>query len=459
MLILKGSAWSSFSKTGFARRAGKAVLGFTLLSSIALTACSAPASDGDANKAQSHSSASATASAAPQFDGFKSEAFDLSKQVTASIADLNTSNSKVIFLGSGVVGQKAEGDKNSVVFVPYEDVDKAWTYTPSAPGNILTNLMRWKGKSYIVVVETVKESQPASGMQAAKETNTDNVVILDAATGKVVNTVKGQPTEYGQMNSDTNNFHLDNIVRKDESSRDKDFFRPFMVGLVYINWTGDAKLVDPVTGATVATDKLNGNGSFARLNNESDFIADMNRIDYLTNNETRMKGIFGNYALMEKSAPKEDGGQDGGRAYRTFSLVNTVTGETVSAPMKCASAGEGLNSASYAPVYSPDFRYVKFAGGYAFDTQTGKSFCDTPRENKDMREFPVTALDNEGNMYGLAQQDYLRVSITDPAKAETLVSDASLSASGIPIAITDKGSAVFWMDESKKTLVTVPAKS
>lgn len=449
---------SSFSKTGFARKAGKVAIGVALLSSLALTACSAPAPTGEANKAEAPSAASASASAAPQFDRFTSEAFDLSKQVSVSLADLTgTGKKEAIFLGTGVVGQKVEGDKTSVVFVPYEDADKAWTYTPSAPGNILTNLMRWKGKSYIVVLETVKESKPASGMQAAKETNTDNVVVLDATNGKVINTFKGQPTELGQMDSDTNNFHLDNIVRKDSKPRDKDFVRPFMVGLVYINWTGSEKLVDPVTGETVTTNKLNGNGEFAQLNNEAGFLTDMNTTDYMTNNETYVKGVFGNYALMETSIASESNGN--GKVYDSFSLVDTVTDKAVSAPMKCAPAGHGLSGGTRdMPVYSPDFRYVKFAGNYVFDTQTGKSFCDTPKANTEMRRVMIDALDDAGNMYGLAQRDYLRVSMADPAKAETLVGDVSMNEDELPVAITDKGSIVFWMDESKKTLVTIPVK-
>jgi hypothetical protein len=445
---------SSFSKTGLARKAGKTVLGIALLSSLALTACSAPAPTGDGGKADSSSSASAPASAAPQFDGFQSEAFDLGKQVSVSISDLNISTKReAIFLGSGVVGQKQDGDKTSVVFIPYEDADKAWTYTPDAPGHIITNLMRWKGKSYIVVVETVKESKPATGMQAAQDTETDNVVVLDASTGKVVNKFEGKPSVIGQSSQGTGNYYLDNIVRKDASPRDKEFIRPFMVGLVFATWEGAGKLVDPVTGDTVATD----NQMFSKPNNEAGFIASMDKIDYVTSEETLMKGIFGNYALLEISNPSKDA-NNGGRAYFTFSLVNTVTGETVSNPMKCASAGYGLTNSKDAPVYSPDFRYVKFVGNYVFDTQTGASFCDTPLENKTMRDLPVSALDNEGNMYGLAQRDYLRVSVADPAKADTLLGDVSLSEEELPLVITDKGSAVFWMDESKKTLVTVPAK-
>jgi hypothetical protein len=443
---------SSFSKPGFARAAGKAFVGFALLGSLALTGCSAPASSGDANKSGSAASPSATAEA-PKFDRFKSEAFDLTKQVSVSLADQK--EGKKIFLGNGVVGQKQDGDKTSVVFIPYEDKDKAWTYTSETSGNIVTNLMRWKGKSYIVAMQSVNESKAANGMQAAKDTISENVTVLDAATGKVVNTFKGEPMEIGK-GSESGNYYLDNIVRPDASPRDKDFVRPFMVGLVYATFKGDVKLVDPVTGATVATDKLNGNGGFAKLNNETDFIEDMNKMDYMTNNEIYMAGVFGNFALMETSIPSES---NGGKAYDTFTLVNTVTGANVSTPMKCATGGHGLNDPRYVPVYSPDFRYVKFQGNYVFDTQTGKSFCDTPKDNKDMREFPVSALDNEGNMYALSQRDYMRVSIADITKPEILVGDVSMSEDEQPVLITDKGSAVFWMDESKKELVTVPAKT
>lgn len=450
---------SALLKTGFMQKAGKAVLSVAILSSLALTACSAPASN-DVPKGDTGAtaSASATASAAPKFDAFKSNAFNLDKQVSVSIADLNISTKREgIFLGDGVVGQKKEGDKSSIVFVPYEDSSKAWTYETGS-GGVITNLMRWKGKSYIVVLASVKESKAASGMQAAKDTTADNVIVLDAETGKVVNTFKGEPHEVGMMNDQTNIFHLDNIVRKDDSPRDKEFVRPFMVGLVYVNWTGDAKLVDPVTGATVATDKLNGNGSYAKLNNEAGFIPDMNQTDYLTNNEIFMKGVFGNFALMEKSVPSEDS-TTGGKAYDTFYLVDTVSGKTVSTPMKCGAIGHGLSDAvRNIPIYSPDFRYVKFTGNLVFDTQTGKSFCDTPKENKDMRQLPVSVLDNEGNMYGLAQRDYLRVSLADITKSENLLTDVSLTEDQQPVFITDKGAALFWMDDTHKSLVTVPAK-
>lgn len=441
---------SSFSKPGFASKAGKVAIGFAVLSALTLSACSAPAPVSNDGKSDPASSSSASASAAPQFDGFKSDAFDLSKQVSVSMAD----QTSVILLGNGAVAQKAADGKTSVVFTPYEDKDKAWTYDPSTPATLVTNLMRWKGKSYIVVLETVKESAPANGMQAAKDTTTENAVVLDATDGKVVNTVKGQPLESNQNYSDTDNYSLTNIIRKDATPQDTEFARPFMVGLVYSTFRGKVKLVDPLTGATVATDDLHGNG-YAKPNNESDFITDIKSTDYVTGNERLMKGIFGNYALYDQYISSEN---TGGVSYDTFTLVNTVTGKVVSAPMKCAAAPSGLNSQKDAPVYSPDFRYVKFAGNYVFDTQTGKSFCDTPKENPQMRRFPVAALDNAGNMYGLAQRDYLRVNLADITKPNILLGNVSLTENQQPVLITDKGSAVFWLDNSHTQLVTVPSK-
>lgn len=63
-----------------------------------------------------------------------------------------------------------------------------------------------------------------------------------------------------------------------------------------------------------------------------------------------------------------------------------------------------------------------------------------------MRQLPVSVLGNEGNMYGLAQRDYLRVSLADITKSENLLTDVSLTEDQQPVFITDKGSVVFlWM--------------
>lgn len=428
----------SFSqKAGFVRhKTGVTVLGAVLLSSLMLTACGAPAAK--VSDSQSQPSASASASAAPQgITKFTSDAFDLSKQVSVTIPNKDS----YLRLSDGLVSR----ENSTITYTPYENEDSAWKYTPeiSVGNNPNVRLMRWQDKSYIVIDGWAETSQPANGLQAAKNLTANNVIVLDAATGKTVNVFKDEPTEVGGNNMDRFYFNP-----RESDANNSETSIPFLTGLTYRTQNGSAKLVDPLTGKTVATEVTAG---FMSLNNETGFYK--NKVDFGSGRSTT-KSVFGNFGFVVEYAPSPSGSS---LPESTFSLVNTVTNETVSS-MQCQGNGEGIST--HSPVYSPNFRYVVFGNKYAFDTKTGKSFCSKPSGKQDARDFQISAVDNDGNMYGTADRDYLRVSLADISKVETLLKDVNTQdAVMFPIGITSKGSALFQSESSSDVLVAVPSKT
>jgi hypothetical protein len=434
----------SFSqKTGLASKTGPVILGAALISSLMLTACGTSSPTGPDSNSQP--SASATASAAPTgITEFKSDAFDLSKQVSLDIP----ASDKNILLSDGAVTQtEANGKDRTFSYIPYENKDSAWKYTPEIPvgSNPSIKLMRWKDKSYLVIDGWDNISQPASGLQAEKKTTAHNVIVLDAATGKTVNVFKGEPSEVGANTQDKLSFN----PRTSNGSTSDNTYIPFLTGLTYRSLNGDAKLVDPITGKTIATEnRVSGPMS---LNNESGFYKD----ELNERSKTTTKAVFGNFGFVVNDNPVANKAETG-HSYQNsiFALVNTVTNETIS-KMECKGTGDIENQDV---VYSPDFRYVVFAKQYAFDTKTGKSFCSSPTGKEDARDFQISAVDNSGLLYGNAGRDYLRVSIADNTKVETLVSNAT-NDTKFPIFITKNGSAVFHSEKSKDVLVVVPSKT
>jgi hypothetical protein len=403
-----------------------------------LTACAPAANNSDA-KAQP----SASASEAPKgITEFKSEAFDLSKQVSVPVANSDTN----ILLAGGVVSQaKEEGGKITVIYTPYESKDSAWKYTPEVALNMnpSVQLMRWKDKSYLVLSGWENASEAASGLTAEKKTSEQHVIILDATTGKVVNIFAGEVAVLGSRDPDIFSFDP-----RSHSGDRQDTAIPFLTGLVYKTPKGQAKLVDPLTGNTVATNFKDYGPT--PLNNETGFYTDqMNRTGKSTT-----KAMFGNFAFVS-TENVEGGSSKTGATHQnsTFTLVNTITNEIVS-KMNCLGTGDDTKK----PTYSADFRYVTFAGQYVFDTKTGKSFCTVPTGQKDIRRFEVKAIDNDGNMYGTADSEYMRINLADITKVETLLADIS-QATQLPILITDKGSALFYSEQSEDVLVAVPAKT
>lgn len=436
---------SSPQKTGLAHKTGTVIVGAALLSSLMLTACGSPASTtADSN---SKPSASAAAESPKGTVSLKSDAFDMSKQ-TAIDAKNGT---KSILLDNGAISTGSDGDKLAVVLTPYEGKDGAWKYTSDVAFAERTNnyveLMRWKDKSYIVVVGTSATTTEASGLTPAGKTTTEHVTVLDAETGKVVNTLTGTPNA-GPTTPDSYVMDMDISFSKSGESQTRN--PPFMTGLRYHAFGGSApdKLVDPLTGQTVATTTST---VIDALNNESGFfkLADFYTAVGGSYEKTSFEALYGNFALLSTAQP-EFKGKSGYLQNSKFSLVNTVTKKVVS-EMTC-----GNPSYDTKTTHSPDFRYVTFFGNYVFDTQTGKSFCTTPMDNVDVRKFVISAVDNNGKMYGTADKDYLRISLADKTKSEKLATFDN--AGEVPIFITGKGSAVFYGNGANDVLVTVPAK-
>lgn len=431
------------SKPGFVRKSGTVITGVALLGSLMLTACGAPAANNADSKSQP--SASATASEAPQGNTeFKSDAFDLSKQVSINAP----AQDREILLPNGVVSREhTDSSHTSIAYVPYENKDGAWKYTSEVPTgeNAHVRLMRWKDKSYIVIDGYENSTQPASGLQAEKKTTAQNVIVLDVVTGKTVNVLKGEPEEVTGKSSGTN-FYFSSPAA--ETSDGIKTYVPFLTGLTYNSPDGkSAKLVDPLTGKTLATNSRDAGP--VPLNNESGFYKDESN----ALGRTTTKAVFGNFAFVAN--PDTNGTKSGYTSDASvFTLVNTVTNETVST-MKCL--GTGIIEKNDI-AYSPDFRYVVFAKEYAFDTKTGKSFCSSPTGKTDARDFQISAVDNNGLLYGAAGDDYLRVDLADNTKVETLLTGTART-SKLPFLISTKGSAVFYSEKSEDVLVVVPAKN
>lgn len=439
---------SSLSKTGLFRKSGTVLVGVALLGSLMLTAC-APAAK--TNDSAPNPTAAATTEAAKAVTAFKSEAFDMDKQTSI---DAKKEDPNTILLGNGVITQGKDGDKLTVSFSPYDSADEAWKYTSEVRfednSNNYVNLLRWKDKSYLVVTGTSQTSTEASGLTASTKTSVQHVTVLDAATGKVVKDLPGTPNAGA---STPNSFLLNTKVAFKKGGY-SDAVTPFLTGLFYQTYNGPSayKLVDPLSGNTVAT------SDSTPLHNEAGFYKDRDFWKAVGGEyeQTNIDGLFGNFTLF--STKQEEVQSKTGSYIKNskYSLVNTAN-KAVLSEISCANSQLDLPT-----VYSPNFRYVVFSGNFVFDTQTGASFCTTPTNNLEVRPFVVSAVDDNGNMYGAATSDggadgeYLKINLSDTAKVETLATYKF--GNELPIAITDKGSAVFRSELSQDVLVVVPAK-
>lgn len=438
---------SPLPKISFTQKTGTAIIGITLFGALALTAC-APAAQ--TNDSAPNPTAAASTEVPKGVQKFKTDAFDLSKQVSL---ELKKDDTKIV-LGTGVVTQGKDGDKFTVSYTPFEGKDGAWKWTSDVRfgdnANKYVNLMRWQDKSYVVVNSQSEDSTEASGLTAAKKTETEHVTVLDAGTGKVVNKFDGKPLEVGASVPGT--FLLDTEPSKVELGSGVSVTAPYFTGLTYhtagASGPTQYKLVNPLTGQTVATSDTHS------FNNESDFyeVRDFYATVGGEYEKTTVAGVFGNFALLATQQPETKNSSGAYIQNSKFSLVNTAT-KTVVSEMTCANAMYNTPTS-----YSPDFRYVSFLGNFAFDTKTGKSFCTVPVSNVNVRQFTVVSLDNAGNMYGTAdEKEYMRISLADISKVETIAKVNS--GKELPIRITEKGSAVFYSDNSEDVLVVVPAKT
>lgn len=437
----------SFSKNGAFRKSGAALVGVAVLGSLMLTACSPAAQTNDSAPNPTAAPATST-SAAPAME-FQSETFDESKQSSFIIK----TDDRNRYLSNGVVTVEGKGDeKLKFTLTPYENPNDKWEYTTETPlKDGKADLMRWKDKSYLVVdgVSVVKEA--SSGLAAEKSTETEIVVVLDVMTGKVVNTIKGNPKEIvgGMVQSDnTKALKLVNngVVTSSNTT-------PLMTGLVFGNGA-ITKLVDPLTGQEVATDTEQ-----LQHYNEAGFykLSDVFPAKNYGYEGTNLVAESGNYILVSNN-PRNTNIQGSVAEYR---LVNTLTKE-VSPEILCVpQTKRNANGTVSGNVitYSPDFRYVNFFENTVFDTKTGKSFCTQPAGKPEVRPFVVTHINNNGDMFGATTSgnDLLKVSLADSsAKAQNWAPNTNQDS-----IITDKGSLVVKISKtsSEQQLVVLPAKN
>lgn len=440
-------------KAGFARKAGTMILGVGLLSSLLLTACSPAAQTNDSAPNPTAVSAAATPSPTVIAYELKSAVFDESKQTSITVK----SDPRNLYLGTGVVALETD-DKTvtTVTYTPYDEPDKKWTYTSELPLDKggKANLMRWKDKSYIVFHGLNHTKEAATGLNAEKATETEIVVVLDLETGKVANTIKGETTETTGGIITSGVFDTLYLIN-DETVPDPDTGditipqaltdeAQFMTGLVYGTKNGQtAKLVDPLTGQDIATDT----NRFQHYNEAGFFkLSETFNAKNYGYQGTNLKDVVGNYMLVSNDKPQTASNSQVVTEYR---LVNTVTKEVF--PEIACIAQHPLQPVTY----SPNFRYLNFHGTVAFDTKTGASYCMSPAGKPEVRPFRIGLIDNEGNMYGSAGSEYLKVNIADTSKSAKWAEKETVE----PI-ITDKGSLVTTLDigADGRTLVVIPAK-
>lgn len=441
--------------------AGKTILGVVVLGSLALTGCSAPASntsDSSSSASQPSDSPSTSATPSPAVSSrnieFNSNSFDSSKQksFTAkwSEASFATSNGAVSV-------QSGSDGKAQLTYTPYDNPESLWTYTSDTPiTEPKANLMRWKGKSYIVLHGMTTTAQAASGLNSGTESSAEIVIILEMETGKVANTIKGGTisTTGGQT---TSGYGTPKLIN-DKTIPDLETGRatipaglydtePYMVGLVY--GAGESAqpvtLVDPLTGKVIATDtKQNQHYNEAGFWKYSETYSGKS----FGVGEGNLDAVFGNYMIVTN----QKAGKGGNVSYTEFRLVNTVTKE-VSAPSACA---DDRKDANIGMRFSPDFRYVNAYGRIVIDTQTGKAYCQ-PAGHPEVRAFNVSFVDNDGNMYGQADKDYLKVNIADTSKTQQWTDGKFYS--DRPIDVTSKNSLVLSGGEAtNRNFTVIPEK-
>lgn len=448
---------SFLSKSSFSGKAGKAALGVALLSSLALSACSSPAASSEPAASQpSVSSPSTSATPSIQPAEFTSDTFDSSKQTAFSMKK----NDKDLVLSDGIVAvESGDGGKTVVSYTPYENAKGAWKHTSDVPFvGPKTNLMRWKDKSYIVLHGLTETTEAANGLSSEKSTATEVVVVLDLETGAVANTLKGDTTATtGGMNqSGFDTLYLINDETIPEAGTAKAMVpaglydtEPFMVGLVYGTKGGaTVKLVDPLTGKEIATD-TNKNQHY----NESGFwkASETYNAKAFGYDGGNVEAVFGNYMLVSNDKPSTKTSD----FYTEYRLVNTVTKE-VSPPTACERQGQDVNIGMR---FSPDFRYVNFYGKNVFDTKTGKSYCTKPANHPEIRPFVVSFVDNDGNMYGTADKDYLKVNIADTTKTQKWNTSGDNLFDTVPRTVTSENSLVLHRNNgSTQTFFVIPEK-
>jgi hypothetical protein len=296
-----------------------------------------------------------------------------------------------------------------------------------------------------------EKSAAASGLQAAKNTTSQIVIVLDIENGKEINLLKS--VESGKGEAPSNTYFLDSPDGVPNGTVPEDYIHtPIPTGLVFQNSDGHRKLVNPLTGTDVAV--YDQQRVTSRLvNNEAGFYE--YAYSNVMNSEGTPKAVatFGNFALVATSQPETRSKSGAYVQSSKYELVNTITKATVS-EVVCAGNSYDPRVTSF----SPNFRYVNFFGLVAVDTQSKAAFCANDVTDDSRRKLVISDIDNDGNLYARGDREFLRISLADQSKIETLAKDVS-SDKELPIRITDKGSALLYSENSEDTLVAVPAKA
>lgn len=427
---------------------GNLVLGAILISSLALAGCS---SAGPSEGSSGSASDSALSAPAPPLApiNFTSDVFDTSKQSLTEFED----DPQTVHLSSGVVTRKLTDGSSVISYLPYENKDTAWTYDTKLSVDDLSWL-RWQDKSYIVASGIITRTEAVEGLTAEKKLHKSGIVVLDVETGEAVKTIDGE--EYESGNSSGNEYTLevpsdtDTIEIPSMSSNSRTIVSvPYMTGLVLgagkLNGTPkNYKLVNPLTGDTIATDQ----GHYPKLNSEAGFYS----IDSIyprtdkSDVNLEIQSVFGKYAIVAEKPANEV------TSSSTYSLFDT-TSRTVISSKKCNNPGQYSDSKS--TNFSADFRYVNFASSIIFDTESGNIFCSLP-EDTTKRTFNTVAVDNDGYMYGLLGSEWNKVSISDNSK---IIPVSSGEQSDKIIGLTNKGSALIDTGrQDMKSIVALPLK-
>lgn len=426
--------------TNFTKNTRKVFLGFALLGSILLTACSPSGANDEALSAPAPplppTNVSSEASAKGVIN-LTSTVFDFDKQ---SYVKAKTDEAKVL-LGSGVITESHEGENpSSVAYVPYSGTDGSWKKDIGYKADTV-ELMRWKGKSYIVAVGTLTSATAASGLQNEKSSSSEKVSVLDAIDGNIVSTFDSPSVD---TSSSTGSFLFNS--QKNNDSLDDKIGQAFMTGLVLNDGSGKI-LVDPLTKATIATASLDG---LPQSNNETAFLSRFVN----DQSDVQILETFGNYALVEKQVSISNARTGSSPTTYTYDLVDTINNKTISSTGCKKYTGANGSGQGPATIYSPDFRYVTFAGNVSFDTQSNSLFCAIPEAN-DTRQVSVATMDNKGTLYLNGGSEILTMNISDHAKVDVLFKEIGGNSK---FKITDNGDAVFIVGNTDGVAVLVPAK-
>ena len=438
-----------------------AVLGLVLAGALSLSACSPAAKQADQvpSSSANENPKSAPIPEPPSGGGMQPSSdldtagfFDNSKEFGVNYAETSTADTLTLLTG-GVSRFKDSNGDTTVGFTAYKENNEGdWTFKlPKPEGDPVTSSssapmkmdhLRWEGKSYVVVYQLSQVNTSASGLDAGSSASKYVTYVIDAETGKLVNTLKS--TLPSDSSKETNELRPVSYPVEVNSNRNSGGNVPFLNALVSSSQNGYV-VVNPLTGEVI--DKRGGGGDIAYATENGFMLEKILYPEFDSYASSKLYGKFGNYLLMTRGDEVEIGVYDK-KANTKRSLFNATTGELVS-EMQCGENGSGINVGN--AVYSPNFRYVSFDGAYVFDTETDKTFCGEKTETRS--GFSVRAIDNDGNLYGTNDSSrMLKVSIEDGTVIDMYDTQNKLELKGF----TPEGYGIF--PQGQYTFLLPPTK-